>query len=184
MPDSFGRVARGLGYTVPALVFLMAAWVIVRRRSARFSLLHRTARCTPASGTLTLVSAAVASRAATLLCSSPSGLASPALSALTAGGAPVCAPATPSHRVCPPAGTDSSQSSPPPRPLVPNAVCWLAGVGPQNPVPVCTLAGAGVAPTSAYQGRDSWRNWMTPPLAETAFWWLKESNVGLVNPHG
>src|SRR5580700_1790317 len=184
MPDSFGSVASGLGYTVPALVSLMAAWVIVRRRSARFSLLHRMVRCTPASGTLTLVSAAVASRAATLLRSSPSGLASPALSALTAGGGPVCDPATPSHRVCPPAGMDRFQVSRPPRPLVPNAVCWLAGVGPQNPVPVCTLAGAGVAPTSAYQGRDSWRNWMTPPLAETVFWWLKESNVGLVNPHG
>src|SRR5215471_16650820 len=127
MPDSSGRVARGLGYTVPALVSLMAAWVIVRRRSARFSLLQRMARCTPASGTLTLVSAAVASRAATLLASSAIGLASPALSALTAGAAPVCDPATPSHSVWPPAGTDRFQASCPARPLVPNTFCWLAG---------------------------------------------------------
>ena len=96
----------------------------------------------------------------------------------------MCDPATPSHRVCPAAGTDRFQASSPPRPLVPNTVCWLAGVGPQYPAPVFTLAGAGLAPTSAYQGRDSWRNWMTPPLAETVFWWLNESNVGLVNPHG
>src|SRR3984885_9833836 len=136
MPDSFGRVASGLGYTVPALVSLMAAWVIVRRRSARFSLLHRMVRCTPVSGTLTLVSAAVASRAATLPASSPIGLASPAVTALTAGAAPVCDPATPTHSVGPPAGTGRFQVSCPPRPLVPNAVRWLAGVGPQKPVPV------------------------------------------------
>ena len=96
----------------------------------------------------------------------------------------MCDPATPSHRVCPPAGIDRFQVNRPPRPLVPNTACWLAGVGPQKPVPVRTVAGCGLAPTSAYQGRDSWRNWMTPPLAETVFWWLKESNVGLVNPHG
>ena len=146
MPDSFGSVARGLGYTVPALMSLMAAWVIVRRRSARFSLLHRMVRCRLASGTLTLVSAAVASRAATLLASSPIGLASPALSALTAGAAPVCDPATPSHRVCPPAGIDRFQFSCPPRPLVPNTACCLAGVGPQKPVPVRTVGRLRVRP--------------------------------------
>src|ERR1051326_7728324 len=146
MADSFGRVASGLGYTVPALVSLMAAWVMVLRRSARFSLLHRMVRCRLASGILTLVSAAVASRAATLLRSRPSGSARPAASALTAGAAPVCDPATPSHRVCPAAGMDSFQVSSPPRPLVPNVACWLGGVGPQNPVPVVTLAGCGLAP--------------------------------------
>ena len=128
--------------------------------------------CTLASGTLTLVSAAVASRSATLPASSPAGLASPALSALTAGAAPVCDPATPSHSVVPAAGMDRFQASSPPWPLVPNTVCWLAGVGPQKPAPVRTVAGCGFAPTSAYQGRDSWPNWMMPPLADTVFWWL------------
>ena len=138
MPDSRGRVASGFGYTVPALVSLMAAWVIVRRRSARLSLLHSRARCTAASGTLTLVCAAVASRAATLLAQQPQRVGQPGLERAERLRGAGLRPGHGQPQGLPAGREDRFQVSCPPRPLVPNTVCW-AGRG-RPPV-----AGAGAA---------------------------------------
>jgi hypothetical protein len=172
MADSCGTVASGAGYTVPALTSLMAALEIVRFRSARLSLLHSSACCTPESGTCRLVWAATPSRSVILFCSNPAGLARAACSAWLALADPFCEPDTPSHSVRPAAGTDRFQVSWPPSPLVPNTAWSLAEVGPQSPDPVVVLDGAVAAPTSAYHGVCSWLNVMTPLAAETVFWWL------------
>ena len=44
--------------------------------------------------------------------------------------------------------------------------------------------GAGDAPTSAYHEVFSWLNVMTPSAAETVFWLLNWSQVGVVDPQG
>ena len=44
--------------------------------------------------------------------------------------------------------------------------------------------GAVAAPTSAYHGVCSWLNVMTPLAAETVFWWLNWSQVGVVDAQG
>src|SRR5579863_9311791 len=127
----------------------MAAFSIVRLRSARLSLLHNRACWTLESGTCRLVWAATPSRSAILDCRRPAGLARASCSAWLALAEPFWEPDTPSHRVRPAAGTARFQVSWPPSPLVPKVAWSLAEVGPQSPDPVAVLAGAVAAPTSA-----------------------------------
>src|SRR5580704_8816112 len=162
----------------------MAAFSMVGLGSDRFGLLHRRTCWTAEAGTCRLVWAATLSRSEILRSSRAAGLARACCSAWLALAEPFWEPETPSHRVRPAAGTARFQVSWPPSPLVPK-VAWSVGeVGPQSPDPVAVADGVVAEPTSAYHGVFSWLKVMTPWAAETVFWLLNWSQVGVVDPHG